>query len=248
MDNDPRILGESTRKSIEEIWQIQHATSLSMQEAGRRMQETDRIVQETSRNMRETDRKMRETDRKMRETDRKMQETDLFIKELGRQMGEWGNKWGGFTEGMAYPSMVKVLTEQFQLSQFTSNLHSRRDGGVLEIDVLGYANGDINRACIVEVKSQLRERAIEQLLRILDKFQQFFPEHKGKTVYGVLAAVNVPDDLARQVVQEGLFLARISDDTFRINVPDGFQPKCWGQSDDPLFVREAAPVYRLSGE
>lgn len=224
MDNYLSILDEKTRKQIEEIWSIQRATSLSQQE---------------------TTQSMKEADRRMQETDRIVQETAREIKQVNRQMGEWGNKWGGFTEGMAYPSMVKVLTEQFQLDQFTSNLQSRRCGGVLEIDVLGYANGGINRACIVEVKSQLRERGIEQLLRILDKFNQFFPEHTGKTVYGILAAVNVPDDLARQVIQEGLFLARISDDTFKVTVPDGFQPRSWGRPEDKFLVREVAPVYQL---
>lgn len=217
MDNDLSILDEKARKEIEEIRSIQRATSLSMQE----------------------------TDRQMQETDRRMQETDRMIKDLKRQMGEWGNKWGGFTEGMAYPSMVKVLTEQFQLDQFAPNLQSRRGGGVLEIDVLGYANGGINRACIVEVKSRLREQGIDQLLRILDQFEPFFPEHKGKTVYGILAAVHVPDDLARRVIKEGLFLARISDDTFKINVPEGFQPRTWGQPEDKSLIGEMSPVYEF---
>lgn len=217
MDNDLSNFDEKVRKHIEEIFRIHQETSVYQRDA-------DRILKETTQSQKENAR---------------------MIKDLRRQMGEWGNKWGGFTEGMAYPSMVKVLTEQFELDQFAPNLQSRRGGGTLEIDVLGYANGGINRACIVEVKSRLREEGIEQLLRILDQFGEFFPEHKGKTVYGILAAVHVPDDLARRLIKEGLFLARISDDTFQLNVPEGFQPRAWGPRDDQLLLRERAPVYQL---
>ena len=44
--------------------------------------------------------------------------------------------------------------------------------------MLAYANGEINEAYVVEVKSHLREEAIQQLRSILERFRLFFPEHK----------------------------------------------------------------------
>ncbi len=45
----------------------------------------------------------------LQETDRKFQETDRQIRELGKQIGGLGNKFGSFTEGLALPSMQKIL-------------------------------------------------------------------------------------------------------------------------------------------
>ena len=52
----------------------------------------------------------RETDRQLKETDRQLRKQ---LKELGKQIGGLGEKFGGFTEGMALPSMTKILTENF---------------------------------------------------------------------------------------------------------------------------------------
>lgn len=57
-----------------------------------------------------------------------------------------------------------------------------KNGQHLEIDVLAYANGDINAAYVVEVKSHLREEHIEQLLNILRRFAFWFSEHRSKAL------------------------------------------------------------------
>src|SRR5262245_3126052 len=58
-----------------------------------------------------------ETDRRMRasreETDRQLRETDRFLKEVGKQIGGLGDKFGSFTEGLALPSMTRILREDF---------------------------------------------------------------------------------------------------------------------------------------
>jgi RecB family endonuclease NucS len=80
---------------------------------------------------------------------------------------------------------------------------------------------------VVEVKSHLREDGLDQLRRILREFREFFPEHAGKKVYGILAAVDIPDDVAEKTLREGIYLARIHDDQFELQVPEGFQPRAY---------------------
>ena len=170
-----------------------------------------------------------ETGRLLREqseaTDRKFQETDRMIKELGQQIGGLGNKFGSFTEGLALPSMQKILRQRFGVDTISPSVRLSRDGQQLEIDVLAYANGAINAAYVVEVKSHLREKNIEQLLSILARFPDWFPEHRSKALYGILAAVDIPDALIPQVLAQGLYLAHIHDDLFELQVPDDFQPR-----------------------
>ncbi len=100
----------------------------------------------------------------------------------------------------------------------------------IEVDVLAYANGEVNAAYVVEVKSHAKPESIDQLksiLSILNNFRRFFPEHSNKTVYGILAAVDIPEALKEKALTEGLYVARISDDTFEMDTPKDFQPKTW---------------------
>jgi hypothetical protein len=166
-----------------------------------------------------------ETNLQFQETDRKFQETDRMIKELGQQIGGLGNKFGSFTEGLALPSMQKILRERFGVDTISPSVRLSREGQHLEIDVLAYANGAVNAAYVVEVKSHLREKDIEQLLNILRRFPDWFPEHRGKALYGILAAVDIPDALIPQVLAQGLYLAQIHDDLFELQIPDDFQPR-----------------------
>ena len=97
----------------------------------------------------------------------------------------------------------------------------------MEIDVLAYANGELNTAYIVEVKSHAREDSIIQLKSILQRFRKFFPEHKDKRLYGILASVDLSNELREKILQEGLYVARIHDQVFELDIPDNFQAQTY---------------------
>jgi hypothetical protein len=179
---------------------------------------------ETARQQQETDRFLRETDRQLQES-RKAAEREL--RELKQQLGGLGQKFGGFTEGMAFPSMDKILRERFGMNVVSPRVIVRRNGGTLELDVLAYSNSTVNEAYVVEVKSHLREDGLEQIKKILQEFRRFFPEHAGKKIYGILAAVDAPEDVREKVLKEGIYLARIHDEEFEIQVPDDFKPRAF---------------------
>jgi hypothetical protein len=168
-----------------------------------------------------------ETNRQLRETDREQRETARQLREVGRQLDKLGEKFGSFTEGMAFPAMTKILMQRFGMSTVAAQVRSRRNGRSLELDVLAYSNSRQNEAYVVEVKSHLREDGLDQLRRTLRDFREFFPEHADKKVYGILAAVDIPDNVAEKTLREGIYLARIHDNQFEIQVPDGFQPRAY---------------------
>jgi hypothetical protein len=169
----------------------------------------------------------KETDLKFRETDLKFRETDLQIKELGKQIGGLGNKFGSFTEGLALPSMQTILREQFGMEIISPSVRVKKSGENLEIDVLAYTNGDINKAMIVEVKSHVEEKSIAQLVKILEKFRTFFPEHQNKQVYGILAGVDMSEEMKNMAIEAGLYVAKIQDEVFQIDTPPSFEPRAW---------------------
>jgi hypothetical protein len=161
------------------------------------------------------------------ETDRQLKETGRYLKEIGRQIGGLGDKFGGFTEGMAFPSMKKILQQRFGMDVIATRVISRKNGRSMEVDVLAYSNSKINEVYVVEVKSHLRDDGIEQMLRILREFHDFFGGHEGKKVYGILAGVDIPDDIRERVLREGIYLACIHDDNFEIQIPEGFHPRAF---------------------
>jgi hypothetical protein len=169
----------------------------------------------------------KETDRQQKETERRQQETDRQLRELGKQIGGLGAKFGSFTEGLALPSMETILRQRFGMEVVSPSVRVSKDGKHLEIDVLAYTNGELNTAYIVEVKSHAREESITQLKSILQRFRSFFPEHKDKKLYGILAAVHVSPELREKILQEGFYVARIHDQVFELDIPDNFQPQIY---------------------
>ena len=165
------------------------------------------------------------TELAQQKTELAQQKTDKQIKELGKQIGGLGRKFGSFTEGLALPSMEKILRQQFKMEVISPSVRAKRQGRDMEIDVLAYANSHINEVYITEVKSHLREEGIQQLLDILKNFRFFFPEHKDKTVFAILAAVDMSQTLKKQVLSLGIYTASIKEDLFCLDIPAHFKAK-----------------------
>ncbi|MDX2250534.1 MAG: hypothetical protein SF052_27380, partial [Bacteroidia bacterium] len=119
-----------------------------------RFRETDRRFKETDEKFKETDEKFkaaalksqqewkelkdqfRETDKRFKETDEKFKETKLFVKEVSKKLGELGNKMGSFTEGLALPSLSRILQRDFGATHIFPRARAVRQDRSLEIDVL----------------------------------------------------------------------------------------------------------------
>ena len=168
-----------------------------------------------------------QTAQQIKEISKEQKKTDQQLKELGKQIGGLGAKFGSFTEGLALPSMETILRQQLGMEVISPSVRVSKGGQHLELDVLAYANGTLNTAYIVEVKSHVREESIGQLKDILRRFRTFFPEHKDKQLYGILAAVDLGNELREKILREGLYVARIHDQVFELDIPDDFQPQTY---------------------
>ena len=152
--------------------------------------------------------------------------TDRQLKELGKQIGGFGNKFGSFAEGMGYNSIKRILVEEFKMNDFIApGVIVRRGGLEDEYDVLAYSNGSLDKGMIVEIKSKLTQRDIDQMKRKMEDVFKLMPQHKGKTFYGMIAYVSGRSDLKKQIIENGWYLARVGDEIFEMETPIGFQPK-----------------------
>ena len=202
----------------EDVWRLLAELATAQAELTAAQKETDKQLKEVSQQQKETDRQQKENAQQQKKTDKQ-------LKELGQQIGGLGAKFGSFTEGLALPSMETILRQRFGMKVVSPSVRASEDGQHLEIDVLAYTNGELNTAYIVEVKSHAREESITQLKSILQRFRRFFPEHKDKKLYGILASVDLSNELREKILQEGFYVARIHDQVFELDIPDNFQPR-----------------------
>ena len=204
----------------EDVWRL-------LAELTAAQKETDKQLKEVSQQQKETDLLLKEVSQQQKENAQQQKKTDKQLKELGKQIGGLGAKFGSFTEGLALPSMETILRQRFGMEVISPSVRVSKEGQHLEIDVLAYTNGELNTAYIVEVKSHAREEYITQLKSILQRFRSFFPEHKDKKLYGILASVDLSNELREKILQEGLYVARIHDQVFELDIPDNFQPQTY---------------------
>jgi hypothetical protein len=206
--------------TADDVWRILAELATSQSELTAAQKETDLLLKET-------DLQLKEVSRQQKENAQQQKATDRQLKELGKQIGGLGAKFGSFTEGLALPSMEKILRQRFGMEVVSPSVRVSKEGRHMEIDVLAYANGNLNTAYVVEVKSHAREESITQLKSILQRFRTFFPEHKDKQLYGILVAVDMSLDLREKTLQEGFYVARIHDQVFELDIPENFQPQSY---------------------
>ena len=163
-----------------------------------------------------------------KETDRQFKETDRRLRLLSEQIEALGNKFGGFTEIFPYPSLYRILKDEFQLPNVDYRCRRQRHGREQEFDMVGSGNASDQRVVLAEIKSHLTETELKKFEKKLREFFDFFPEQRGKTLYGLIAAVDLARGLAERVARRGLYLAVAHDGNFTLTSPARFKPKRFG--------------------
>ncbi|MBK1716059.1 DUF3782 domain-containing protein [Thiocystis violacea] len=210
-----------------EVAEAQKVTEQKFQETDRKFQDTDLKFKETDLKFKETDRKFKETDLKFQETDRQLQETDRLIKNLSKTFGGWSNRLGEFVEEMVRPAVVRLFRSRgLEVHQVMRDVTAINDDGEegIEIDLL-ITNAET--AIGVECKSRLTLEDVREHLERLEKFKRLFPQYGGYRLMGAVAAMVLPDDVARYAYRQGLFVLAQSGDSILIRNDGGFTPKEW---------------------
>jgi len=72
------------------------------------------------------------------------------------------------------------------------------------------------------VKSKQNNENLE-----IDMLGYTFPEHADKSLYGIIAAVSAPKELKNRVLNQGIYLALVHDEEFKLHEPAKFTPQCF---------------------
>ncbi len=162
------------------------------------------------------------------ESDRIWKAVYAELRGLRRDVGNLANKLGLATESMFFPSLDRILRQDFGMEVVEPRVHVQTpDGEEIEIDVLAHANDTIDLVFDVEIKTHMRQDGLDQILDHLQRLSKFFPQHRGKRAYGILGAIDMPAELKAKALKAGIYVASIRDDVFEVLRPDGFEPRAF---------------------
>ena len=152
-------------------------------------------------------------------------ETDSRLAELGRQIGGLGNRLGEFVEGVVRPGLVRLFRAHgVDVRETHRDLEAERSGKKMQIDLLVV---DDEEVVVVEVKSKLSQRDVEEHLERLALFKELFPRYADARVLGAMAAMVIPDKQAAFAESAGLFVIGQENDAAVLRNSPGFAPRAW---------------------
>ncbi len=161
----------------------------------------------------------------MRASRREVDRVLTNIERNNRDLGRLGNRFGEYNEALCRPSLIRTLHERFHMTEFAPRMLGYHNGDAIEFDLLAHANHESDEVYVAEIKPRLRQEGIDQILDHLKAFPRFFPDHRGKKLYGILAAIEAEPQMQKKVLQQGLYLMLYAGDVLEMRVPEGFEPR-----------------------
>jgi len=172
------------------------------------------FIQESNRYLTE---KFAETAQESKETERRFKETERLIKEIGKKVGGIANSNGCVAEEYFINSFAKDM--KFAGQKFyaiTANLKKRNPELNLkaEYDIVLENNTSI---AIIEVKYKAEKEDIEPLIKKVETFKLFYPQHANFNFYLGLAGLSVSESAENEAVKQGIAIIKQVGDRMVIN-------------------------------
>jgi hypothetical protein len=160
-----------------------------------------------------------------KDTDRRAKETEQKIKEVTASIGRLGNRLGEFIEDAVRPAAVRLFRERgIEVHELQQNVSVQRGDEGLEVDLMIVNDLDL---VAVECKSNLKQQDVDEHLARLAKIKRLLPKYANSRVMGAVAAMVIPDNVARYAYSKGLFVIGQSGEHLEIRNDAEFQPMIW---------------------
>ena len=183
------------------------------------------ILKELAQSQQELSQSQQELSQAQQELSQAQKETDKQINRVSQQIGELGNRLGEFVEWQVRPAVVRLFQERgIDVHEFHPGISVKRDNEGLEIDLLVVNDTD---AILVEVKSKLTQRDVDEHLQRLAKFKRLMPRFRDVKALGAVAAMIVPNEVASYGCRQGLFVLVQSGENVIILNDAEFTPQVW---------------------
>ena len=117
------------------------------------------------------------------------------------------------------------MRNKFKTPFFDTNLYRMLEKDGIEIDALAFSNGKTNKCYVIEVKSRYSKKVLSQLDNIITKMDIFYPEHRTKKKYGLIAVPHLKPSQLQEILSNGFYPATMKGDMLEIEAPINFKPK-----------------------
>nr|VFK25044.1 MAG: hypothetical protein BECKMB1821G_GA0114241_101110 [Candidatus Kentron sp. MB]VFK35431.1 MAG: hypothetical protein BECKMB1821I_GA0114274_11183 [Candidatus Kentron sp. MB]VFK77293.1 MAG: hypothetical protein BECKMB1821H_GA0114242_11202 [Candidatus Kentron sp. MB] len=219
---DISLLIEDTDRRIKENAAQMKETDSGSEEIRLFLKELGLFVREVSLSVKENGIQMEKMQREIRES---RKETDRQFKETDKKLGKLGNRLGDFVQEMVRPAVVKLFRERgFDVHEVHPNISVNRNGTGVEVDL--FVVND-QQAVAVECKSHLKAQDVKDHLERLEKFKDFFPRYRDVELMGAVAAMVMPDAVARYAYHRGLYVLAQNGEMVEVRNDVAFKPRFW---------------------
>ena len=187
---------------------------------------TDEQLRKTDEQLRKTNEQLQKLEASQAKTDEQLQETNRIVKELSINIGGLTNKFGSFTESLAFPSLKRIVQQHLQIENVYTRHLIRKNRDSIELDLFGYTNSQLNRMVVAEIKSKARERELQFIEKKMKRVRKFLPEHANKELWAMVVFLDTEQEVKKKAMKQGWYVADLQNELFELLFPPaGFQPK-----------------------
>ena len=207
-----------------------------LRERDERLQrELSQMREEFAKEMRERDERW-EKERKdweerlqkeMKERDEKWErERKKLVKEWNLKWGELANRLGTMVEDLVYPSLPRIIKEEFGIDvEFIAvDVKKRINGREKEYDAVAIAG---NYVFINSTKSKLKNKDVDDFVNDILEFRTFFSEHADKKLIGILATLRIDEGVLKYAEKTGFLVLAVGEKLMEVKNSKDFKPKEW---------------------
>jgi len=207
---------QTTQEAVAEIWKLFKETDARLDQ---RFKETDAQIKATSAQL----------DQRFKETASEIKATSANLRRLE---GLFGSQWGKLIEALVQPNVLALFQARgHQVQRLHQRSKAQRNGDTMEIDLI---LEDGTEVIVAEVKSTLGSEEVNAFLADLAEFTTFFPLYRGYQIYGAVAGLEIPAEVARYAYRRGLFVLAVTGEGFvTIQNDSKFRPRNFGTTISP---------------
>jgi hypothetical protein len=224
-DDVMKLITESNKAFQEEMRQYRIEAD---KQAEKRAAEVDKRTAESKI---EAEKRAAEADKRAAESkieaDKRAAESAKEMKALRTELGKLGNRLGDFVQEMVHPAAVRLFQERgLPVHRVISNMRYLNDDrqSILEVDLF-VINGTVG--ILIECKSHASIDDVNEHLERLEKFRIYFSEYKDITLHAAIAAMVMPEEVARYAYKKGMFVMAQNGESIDIKNDGKFNPKIW---------------------
>jgi prefoldin subunit 5 len=205
---------ERTEKSIDKLIKSQERTDESI----------DKLIKSQER-----------TDESIDKLIKSQERTDESIDKLGKAISKLAKEIGGglrrVAESLTEASIHKLFKQQgiiIKEVQQRVKVYDGKHNVLAEIDLICPARFNGKTVVLVgEIKANLSITDINDFLKTLGKFKQYFPQYKSVMIFALVSGVSVAPNVAKFAIKSGLYVLSPSGETMRLRNPPKFRAKQW---------------------